>query len=629
MGAGASKDTLEGTSVSLKPLRTDPILQRTKTTTPINKDYPKKGTIDFLAVNPTMMNMAGYFSFTIYTNKSIDEFLLTSYYLGLMLYAEIIHTQEYFKDTAMLLYTDNRSINVLQNTLGMYPKVIFCVVNWPTFKIDNSIEDTVLRCMRFHAIEAFPQAWICIRDADTLYVREIMTANEAYTKGYKGHTPEGQEVEDYRPFLIQKIGGWETEFIKMWLEEGSPLNFGVNVGYLHTWHMEVPLMYPRRVMPITDPRQNIRGPKDVTIHPSTETGGRFRNFNVSMKAPKGVYAGFSNFSNKRSKDLWSGAYEYITSHYLIINTIYNNEKMQQISNYGVVEPMYIGKDERIILFVFIAHYFDDCYFFSTEYSGGSLIYNSSKKDVPTTRCARSRELLKFGIANLIKEKEIDINIDTSLLTPTYVSDIYTKLCIPDNDDDDDDKPYITINKYFQHIFRDFSRKYRKWIREFMAIPEEDMKKRITAMISAQRITGKPDDYVALTPKNFNSNVYRIHPQKPYYLIVPMLDDAKEQREEREKQLLDRFNKFEETMATKHLESITFTPEQEQIITRYNQLKESVSKGANIGPQLDELIREGKNIFKESPLQNIFNISYGGGRRRTRRHRKVGTRRQKR
>ena len=35
----------------------------------------------------------------------------------------------------------------------------------------------------------------------------------------------------------------------------------------------------------------------------------------------------------------------------------------------------------------------------------------------------------YATSSMYKEKAIDINIDTSLLTPTYVSDIYTKLCI--------------------------------------------------------------------------------------------------------------------------------------------------------------------------------------------------------
>ena len=87
---------------------------------------------------------------------------------------------------------------------------------WKKYSIKDKIEGSILRCLRYHALDAFPNSIILIRDADTLFITEISSLAHVYSSGVKGINKDGTEIIDYIDFLIDKIGIWEEKFIKLW-----------------------------------------------------------------------------------------------------------------------------------------------------------------------------------------------------------------------------------------------------------------------------------------------------------------------------------------------------------------------------------------------------------------------------
>ena len=125
-------------------------------------NFEKEGNIKFLSKNP-IFNYNALFSFVLYYRKDIESFINSRYYIGLLIYAEIIHTNDFFKDYGMVIYTDKSTSEILKKFFSIYEKCIIGIVTWPKFSIGYEIEDTVLRCLRFHALEAFPDSDIFIR----------------------------------------------------------------------------------------------------------------------------------------------------------------------------------------------------------------------------------------------------------------------------------------------------------------------------------------------------------------------------------------------------------------------------------------------------------------------------------
>ncbi len=124
------------------------------------------------------MQRSGYFSTTLYYHSD-KPFTKTDYYFGIKIYTLLINEHPYFQDNdvGFIIYTDGASYPLLAEHFGLIPKVIIAEVSWPRFMLrKNTIEGTILRCMRYHAKVIFPAAWIAIRDADTLFAYEINNA---------------------------------------------------------------------------------------------------------------------------------------------------------------------------------------------------------------------------------------------------------------------------------------------------------------------------------------------------------------------------------------------------------------------------------------------------------------------
>jgi hypothetical protein len=548
MGGGSSKNILPGDENPLPPLRNTPVKTSENLNTitvPLCSAFPDEGQVEFLTQRD-LATYNGFFSFTIYYRRE-DEFPHSHYYHGLMLYAEMIHTHPFFENAAILLYTDTETLPILKKAFSTYTKVIYAVTKWPRFTLGDKIEDTVLRCMRFQALDAFPTAWVCTRDADTIFTSEIMNAHQAYSKGYKGTTADGTQIDDYRPFLAKKIGDWEAEFFHYWHESGLPINLGVNIDYKKRWHQEFPLIYSIKNLSAKYSNEGYDGARLVL---KAEKGGRFTNYykrtknQFVMAAPGGIFAGFTNFAKHRPQDIWTFCYDYITSHYDLVET--NAEKhTKEISNYRVDFVDRIGKDERILLFTLLPKYIDLCYFFSIEYYGGTWLYNDLKNKYSISNdFSEFSTLLNLGpIPDFEKKKrdkknnDPDVRIYTVLFTPKYIKNIYTQIFDTEEfikqhadnnfeafdriEDLKEERKMIDfkpgpLHLYHKQKFSHFVEKYLTWIMWIMALPSENIDRTIHEIEKLERIAGQTNDYRAINNSDFYRPIQRVHPRTPIF-----------------------------------------------------------------------------------------------------------------
>ena len=337
-----------------------------KTIIPLCSRFPDEGTVDFYS-SREIDNYEGLFSFVLYYNKPPDEFKKTIYYIGLLIYVEIIHRMPFFENYGIVVYTDESTYEILRPLLMVYPKIILAIAHWEQFRIASTISGTVMRCLRFQALEAFPNSHIIVRDADSIFVSEIEGLDYLYSIGYKTTDDKtGAPIEDYREYLIEKIGAWEKQFIEMWFREGSPLLFGVQLGYVYSWHADFPFIWATHTDKNANPNyvNRIKNSGGMNQNIGIESGGRFKYYakkhgdDLFIQAPAGIYAGFTNFLNTRPTDLWLLSFDYIQTRYKLIT---QKNGGQNISN-SVLWIEDVGKDERILIFAILIKYWSLCFF---------------------------------------------------------------------------------------------------------------------------------------------------------------------------------------------------------------------------------------------------------------------------
>ena len=278
-------------------------------------NFKRDGYVNFLSKNP-IIDYSGLFSFVLYYRKDIESFINSPYYMGLLIYAEIIHTNDFFKDYGMIIYTDESTSEILKKNFSLYEKCIIGIVYWPKFSIGYEIEDTVLRCLRFHPLEAFPNSDIFVRDSDTIFPTEIFSINNAYKMGLKGKS-NGVEIDNSRIYMIEKIGAWEEAFIRKIQEDKSEIIIGVDLLYLQNWHTEF------AIEPISK-----FGCIGIYNYDSCKLleDSYFKSNLLSYKSPTGVFAGFVNFKKNRPNDLWLYSFDYINSQYKLKKLSFKNQQ---------------------------------------------------------------------------------------------------------------------------------------------------------------------------------------------------------------------------------------------------------------------------------------------------------------
>jgi hypothetical protein len=498
---------------------TEPLYTRT---IPLCSRFPSNGSIHLKYNNP-YEPYVGLFSFTIYYYGSLADFRNSPYFIGLLLYAEFIHNLAFFNPVGMILYTDRETYPTLRQLFGSYEKVIFAITDWPAFNIENKVERTILRCMRLHALEAFPAKWICVRDADTIFPHELFLTNEMYSKGYKGKDSKGVVQEDYRIFLMNEIGKWENQFINTWLLDiKNTICLGASPTYRAIWHTNSVLRWPAK--------QSLK---------LRDRMADKKIYGLRFGSPLGIWAGFTNFAQERPNDLWFLCYDYIIRRYFLINGIDGITISNDDSIIDMGRNMDIGKDERILLFGILPKYVKLTYFFWIDYQDNIRYDNVKLSNRESYSSLESigiaeRTLLTFGTIkrqypNNNKSMSNDINIKTLMLQPAYVDIMHKGLKLNRKlleqlqtyeyserlerympmDINSEELLNRNINDLFKVVFEKFIYRYNTWLSKYTTMPNSDFSKIINALKAGN--TSRQREYATVTNADFISPPGRILP----------------------------------------------------------------------------------------------------------------------
>jgi len=330
---------------------------------------PLKGEVQVFSSSPFKElagALDGLFTFCLYntsaeTKAGLDEFTRAPIVVGLQLYADMLHdttVKDKLSKWGALIYTNTASYKYIRKLfpLDVYPKLFIAVVMWPYYSgNDGVLEESIMRCMRHHAKEVFPDKNICIRDSDSLF--EL-----AYYIDHKEHEKD----------MIALVRAWELSFLYSWLpcltpEEraavdpnkpsiASPIVLGRGYNYFCNWHVDLPFPTPFK--------DDVYKTIDMFTFYETTPSIYFKG--------KGLYAGFINISCDYNGMLWKHVTEYLLHRYymadvaghMYISDVYDtvgSKERHDSSNS-------IGKDERLLIFVYAQVALDDIYILYINYN---------------------------------------------------------------------------------------------------------------------------------------------------------------------------------------------------------------------------------------------------------------------
>jgi hypothetical protein len=306
---------------------------------PIDRDDPSKGTIEYRSRRTTPYK--GYFVTTYYTRdtdcddcgayKGQDyKWAKTDIYKsGLLEYLKITETAG-FKDWCVLLFTDQHTLDkpinssieagprrekheTEWNQIISHPNLVLAVVDWPEYAVgppaDGSatIDNAVLRALRLKAFEDYPDATVCLRDADTLF----------------------ENLVKIRP-ITEELALWEQTLLREFkaITEKQPqykLLIASQPTYHRQWH----------VNPIT----------------GANTTGCYA----------AVTTTFGGIPQWKDGSLWRKCLDYMRKASHILTR--SGERVPS----DLHAPTYIGKDEQLLSYVVLPELFTAIYFYYMEY----------------------------------------------------------------------------------------------------------------------------------------------------------------------------------------------------------------------------------------------------------------------
>jgi hypothetical protein len=258
-----------------------------------------------------------------------------------------------FSNWSIVIYTDTSTQALLRSVFpfSQYPRLCIAVVMWPMYSLEGGIcEYTILRCLRYQAMELFPNSTVFVRDADTIFVHALQ---------YIDTTP------NYIAYLMM---WWELEFLKPWQNQAGYVKdpavkpykwtgilIGTMTNYVAPWHRNVPIPVP------------IAKGVDVPLRLQMNDAK-----NVVFKEAKGLFAGFVNITKDdptMKKLLWNRCVDFLTKRYFIAvsegRRIISDTFCRGITGHA------IGKDERLLIFVFPSSFRLHVQYYYIEYSAAS------------------------------------------------------------------------------------------------------------------------------------------------------------------------------------------------------------------------------------------------------------------
>jgi hypothetical protein len=337
----------------------------------LDPDNESAGSIDYISNKP-LDSVKGMFVTTYYFRDSdcttCNDFkgqdspwVKTDVYkVGILHYLGVTDQPE-FEGWKVVIYLDKHSLEnpvFRTNTttaraikhkeewakISSHPNVIFGVVDWPEYSVGSkgdskTVDNAILRALRFKAFHDFPDWPVFLRDADTLFENLIKGGGDTTTLAN----------------FTAKLATWEKtvwDALKVLFAEPSPYRLLVasQPNYYRQWH----------------------------VHPKTG------------KRTTGCYAAITsclgNLPEFKDGSLWRKCLAYLRENMQII------QKGEERVPSNISKPTYIGKDEQLLSFVIIPAVFDKVYFYYFEYIN---IEGGPVKDKPETPFANM--LLQKGI----------------------------------------------------------------------------------------------------------------------------------------------------------------------------------------------------------------------------------------
>ncbi len=327
------------------------------------------GTIHYIHSLPKATDIAGIFSFTFYfpyhdeTIYDVEMEIVRNPYLnGLSLYTQLCQKEDsVFKGWKVLIYTDAFTFREIQKIEKEYSDTLlihtekplnltnnevieFAIVDWPYYNsymdasIQGHVNGDILRCMRFRAFFDFPTIPVFVRDADTLFTT-------AWVRGMFTFI----DVQITKEELYE----WEANFLKGALALPNTFIFGTSLFYKKPWH---------------------------------------NNKYTERYSPFGAFAGFQsvipNVPCFQNLTLWDESMEYLLQHSKRLNTSSKNKLNFLTADYSnKSNPQKVGKDEQLLLYVFLPTCRESIYFFELDYTISRTHISKgktrSKPDYPT------------------------------------------------------------------------------------------------------------------------------------------------------------------------------------------------------------------------------------------------------
>jgi hypothetical protein len=310
-----------------------------------------------------------------------------------------------FATWGAIIYTDRATYPLLRKAFPFtqYPKLALAIVNWPMYMLKPTVvEYTIMRCLRYQATELFEGMPICVRDADTIYTQTLhlalMNASSATLT---------EKDRQQQKVLLYFFCRWEIEFLGLWgniftdkaelaafysyqhsLRGGfrepnlfpkvrfieGDIVVGTMPIYSAEWHTNIPQQFPLRF--------ERDYTKDLEYKRAIAQIG-----DIKYSSKQGVFAGFVNFANNNPKhvDLWKKCCEYLTKRYFIAEDPVRHVITISDFNCRAYSGHSIGKDERLILFVFPHVYPNNEWYNSPRIFYFNIEYSSVAKTAsPTT-----------------------------------------------------------------------------------------------------------------------------------------------------------------------------------------------------------------------------------------------------
>ncbi len=328
----------------------------------------------------------------------------TDYFRGLQAYIEMVHDDAHAPSFGMIVYTNTLTATLFQKffPLERYPNLILAIPEWPLYTTkEGDLENTVLTTMRYQAVEAFPNANLHMRDADTLFVSLLgnLSSKEFY----------------------ELVRDWEDTYLREFLPKveafGKQIVLGSHEGYtLGIYHGN--LIYP---VDFTFPLNLNRNYELFPFVPSLSAYNwkfpyeRYREIfkrkfvygTGKEHEGHGVFAGFSSVLRNRTgiENFWAICVDYMVQRYKMTRNSISN-RFHSNSHYA------IGKDERMLLYGIIPKFFDTIFFMEIVYYG-ELPSSLNKKIKTRENIEALKHHEKIKMASPSYFKEVPLNVDPS------------------------------------------------------------------------------------------------------------------------------------------------------------------------------------------------------------------------